>query len=153
MGEFSNDVPREIRLENEIQLGWRLTHSLSDLLFKARIQSDRTDRTILVLEWSNDLRAEGATRVFGEFVRVLRNVRVIPDLLENAGEVTNGNPFGEQILQNALHLANGELCRNQFVHNRWMSLLQIIEQVLHILPAKNFVAVTFDRFGEMRDEH
>ncbi len=43
--------------------------------------------------------------------------------------------------------------RNQFVDDRRIGLLEIIEQHLHILAGENFVAVAFDGFGKMRHQH
>ena len=42
---------------------------------------------------------------------------------------------------------------NQFIHDRRIGLLQIIEQHLHILARENFVAMPADGFRKMRDQH
>ena len=44
------------------------------------------------------MRTERAAGVLGEFVRVFREVRVVGDFFENAGEIANGDPFGEEVL-------------------------------------------------------
>ena len=62
-------------------------------------------------------------------------------------------PFGQQVLQDALHLADGELRRNQFVDHGGMRLLEIVEQHLHVLAAEDLVAVAAHRFGQVGDQH
>ena len=135
MREFADDVAGEIGFENEIEFGGRLANALGDLLLKARIESDGADGTGFVLKWTDDLRAESATGVFGEFVGILGEMRVIADFLEDAGEIANGDSLGEEVLEDTLNLADGELGRNQFVDDGGVGLLEIIEESLHILAA------------------
>src|SRR5688572_2955705 len=91
--------------------------------------------------------------MFGKLVRAFSEMRVIADFLEDAGEIADGNPFGEEILQNALDLADSELRGNEFVHDGGVRLLEMIEQVLYILTAENFVAITLHHLREMGDEN
>ena len=53
---------------------------------------------------------------------------VIADFFQDAGEVADGDAFGQQVLEDALHLADGELGRDQFVDDRRVGLLEIVQQ-------------------------
>ena len=58
--------------------------------------------------WSpNRGRAESAAGMVREFVRILGEVVMVPDLFDNAREVPVGEAFGEQVLEDALHLTHG----------------------------------------------
>ena len=101
----------------------RLADAQGDLLFKLRIERDRLEPATLRLVGFDDLGAERAPGVFGEFVRIFCGVGVVADFFQDAGEIANGNALGEQVLQDALHLADVELRGNQFGHHGRMRFL------------------------------
>jgi hypothetical protein len=47
----------------------------------------------------------------------------------------DGDPLGQEVLQDSLHLADGELGWNEFVDDGWMRFFQVVQQHLDILPA------------------
>ena len=59
----------------------------------------------------DDLRAQRAAGVLGQFVRVLGHAGVIADLFQDAGQVADGDALGQEVLQDALHLADVQLAR------------------------------------------
>ena len=70
-----------------------------------------------------DLGTEGAPGVLGQFVGILGHAGVIADLFQNAREIADGDSFGQQILQDALHLADIQLRRDQLRDHGRMGLL------------------------------
>src|SRR6185436_12310970 len=73
--------------------------------------------------------------------------------LEDADEIPDGDAYGEEILENALHLANVQLRGDQFVDDGGMGLLEVIQKLLDILPAENFMRTAFDGFREVRHQN
>ena len=130
-------MPRQLRVHHQRDLGGRRANALQDLLLQLVIQRDDAQRAFLILERLGDLHPECAPGVFGQFVGILGRERVVADLLQNAGQVADADALGEQILQDALHLADGELARDEFGNNGWMRQLEIVQQHLHVLPREN----------------
>ena len=96
---------------------------------------------------------EPAAGAFGELIRVLGERGVVADLFQDACQVADGEALGQQVLEDALHLPDRELRRHQFVDERRMRLLQVIEQDLDILAAQDVMAAAAHRFAEVRDQH
>ncbi len=56
-----------------------------------------------------NLRAQCPAGMFGKFVGIFGEGRVIAHFFQNAGEVADGNPLGQEVLQNPLHLADAQM--------------------------------------------
>ena len=140
-------MPGQSRFDDQGDFGGRLAHALGDLLLQSRIQGDGAQTAVRRLIVAGDLCAEGAAGMFGKFVGVLgESPRSRSPFPECPAEIADGNALGQQVLQNALHLADIQLRGNQFGHHRRMGLLEIVEQVLDVLAAENFVAMAAHRF-------
>src|SRR5580765_7599168 len=100
-GKFVDNMTGQAGLQNQVEFSLVLAETLRDLLFEAGVQSNGPNSAALPLKRANDLRSERATGVFGEFIGVFGDERVIRDFLEDAREIPNGNSFSEQVLQYA----------------------------------------------------
>ena len=151
--ERIHHVPRELGIHDQRDFIGRLPDAQRELRLEFRIHGDRAQSAGFVLKWLGELRPERAAGMLGKFVGIFRERRVVAHLFQDAGEIADGNAFREQVLQNALHLAEAQLCRDQFIHHRRVRLLQIVNQRLHVLPRQNFVAMPAHRFRQMGDQH
>ena len=77
---------------------------------------------------------------------------MITHFFEDAGEVADGYPLRQQVLQNPLYLADAQSGGNQFIHHGGMGLFEVIQQDLDVLARQDFVAVPLDGFGEVGDQ-
>ena len=146
-------MPRQLRLDDQRDFRLRLPHALRELLFEFRIHRDRAQPAGFILKRLGQLRAQSTAGVLGKLVGIFRVHRVVADFFENTREVADGNSLGQQVLQNALHLADAELRGDQFIHHGGVGLLEIIQQNLHVLARENFVARAADGLRQMRDQH
>ena len=126
---------------------------MQDLLLQLRVERDDAQRALLILKRLGDLRPERAPGVLGQFVGILGRQRVIADLLQNAGQAADADALGEEVLQDALHLTDGELAGDEFGNHGRVRQLEIVEQHLDVLPGEDLGALPLHRLGQMRDEH
>ena len=72
---------------------------------------------------------------------------MIADFFEDAGEVANGESLGQQVLEDALDVADIQLAGNQLVDDCRVRLFKVVEQHLDILPRKNQMGLPLDGLG------
>ena len=125
---------------------------MRDGLLEARIERDGPQSVVLHLVGTGDLRAQRAAGMFGKLVGVFGKRRMVTHLFEDAGQVADGDALGQQVLQNTLHLADVELRRHQFIHQRRVRQFEVVQQHLNVLPAENFVAAPADGLAQVGDQ-
>ncbi len=76
--------------------------------------------------------------------------RAVGEVFEDQQQVANRNAFAQQILQHALHFADGEQTRHEFVDDDRVVLLDVVEQRGGLLTAEQIRRVRLDQLGEMR---
>ena len=70
------------------------------------------------------------------------------DGFDNGGEVAHRHHLAQQVLQHALHAADGNLRRNRLADQLLLRLAEIVEQFLRLGVREQFGHVVFDDFGQ-----
>ena len=87
---------------------------------------------------------------------MLRDLHDVPgepsgfrNTFEDGREVPNGNPLGQQVLQDPLNSANRNLVRDKVADQFLMRLVQVVEQFLRFRVGQQFRHVVADELGQM----
>ncbi len=93
------------------------------------------------------------THVLRENLRVLRRARVIGEHLEDRLHIADGDALIEQVLQDFLHLADREKVGDDFVDERLVRFLEVVDEVLRLLTTEDLRRMALDDLREVRREH
>ena len=88
-----------------------------------------------------------------EPLRVGRDLGAQRERLEDAGEVVDRDPLGEQALQHPLHLAERQQRRDELVDRGGVDLLDALGEHAHVLAGEQPGGVGGDDRPKVRDEH
>ena len=91
--------------------------------------------------------------MLGERVGVLGPPRVVGERLEDGHQVADRDALAQQVLENLLDAADGQLLRHELLDHLGPRLRHGVEQLLHLLAPEQLVGVPADHLGQVGDHH
>ncbi|EKE17757.1 MAG: hypothetical protein ACD_10C00287G0001 [uncultured bacterium] len=101
----------------------------------------------------NDGPTQRTAHLRRNFVRILRARRVISDGFDDGSHIANRHTFVKQALQHLLQGAERQDFRDQILDQFGHFLGEVIEQLLHLLTAKQFRSMSQNQVIQMRRHH
>jgi hypothetical protein len=129
------DLPRERRVNARDRIRIEqckrvlpAAHCFRQQRFQARIDGDDREEAVLCV-FSRNVPRERRAHAFGEKVDVFAGARCVGKRLEDHHEIAHGNAFAQEILQDALDLADREQSGNEFVDDDRIVRLDVVDGV------------------------
>ena len=122
-------------------------------MLKARIDGDALDETGLGFVLADEVGAEAAADLLGEFIRVFCDRGIVCERLQNERQVFDRHAFAEEVLQDALDDAEVDQVGEEFGDEGGVGLLDAVDERLDFLAREDEVGDLFEGFREVGDHH
>src|SRR3990172_2182039 len=107
------------------------------MVLELRFQREHMQDTLLVSVLGADRSAQGLTYKLCQYVWTGRELREVRQGLQDGGHISDRDLLAQQVLQHAVHFAEGKQVGHQFLDYRRMVLLQVVEEALHVLTGED----------------
>ena len=151
-GEFAEEVLGGVGVEGEGGFEVGALDAGDEVLLEAGVEGDGFDEAGFGFVLGDEVGAEAAADLFGEFVRVFRDRGVVGDGLEDEREVFDRHAFAEEVLEDALDDAEVDEIGEEFGDEGGVGFLDAVDEALDLLAAEDEVGDLFEGFGEVGDE-
>src|SRR5436305_1990597 len=153
LGEPPEEPLREGRLEREERAVVRPLDRIEEQALQVGAERHEREHPVRADEAFRDRAAEGLADVLGERVGVLGPPRVVGERLEDGHQVADRDALAQQVLEDLLDAADGQLLRHQLLDHLGARLRHGVEQLLHLLAPEQLVRVPADHLAQVGDHH